>query len=78
MHRGAVAAQESARLTLGLGDLSRGHFPGDLGTQRLPLFTARQRGEIEPFMRLNEIHFDPTRTATIRYAQFITGLPLVA
>jgi hypothetical protein len=40
---------------LGHGDLDFGHHLGDLATQRYGITAAFQGGEVEPFMRRDEI-----------------------
>jgi hypothetical protein len=51
--------QPGPRLALGFRDFAGGHIFGDFGAAFLAAFISAKRGEIEPFMRLDQINIDP-------------------
>lgn len=61
-------------LTLCLGDFPGGHFLGNFCTAGLAFFRSRHCGEIEPFMRLDQVDIDAADTATKDDAQIVAGL----
>ncbi len=50
-----VAVEESAGLALGFGDLARGHVAGHLGACDLRGQEARDRRQVEPFVRFDQV-----------------------
>ncbi|GAA3262197.1 hypothetical protein GCM10020258_26320 [Sphingomonas yabuuchiae] len=54
-HLWHVAVQESTRLALSLGDLARGHVARHFGAGDLRRQEARDRGQVEPFVRLDQV-----------------------
>src|SRR4030095_11839903 len=51
----SAVAQPCTRLALCLGDFAGGHLDRDFGPAGLAAGVARQRGEVEPFMRLDQV-----------------------
>ena len=47
------------RLTLCFGNFVAAHFFGNIGAALLAFAISAERGEIEPFMRLDQIDIDP-------------------
>lgn len=50
------------RLTLRFGNFVAAHFFGDIGAALLAFPISGECGEIEPFMRLDQIHIDSAAT----------------
>jgi topoisomerase IA-like protein len=71
-------AQPCARRLLRLDDLARGHVLGDLGAAFLRALATRDSGDVEPFVRLDEIDVDPLGAARIDDTQIETGLCVAA
>src|SRR3954470_7257936 len=63
--------EPGAGLALGLGDLPRAHFLGDLGAAGLAFEAAVQGGEVEPFMRLDEVDLHAMGAGGISDAQLV-------
>ena len=55
------AAQPGAGLALRFGNLAGGHLDRDFGAAFLAAGAARQRGEVEPFVRFDEVDRKPPR-----------------
>src|SRR6185503_6352099 len=63
--------EPGAGLALGFGDLAGGHLLGDLGAAFLAAAAAAQGGEVEPFVRLDEIDIEAVRAGLISDAELV-------
>ncbi|PAV93416.1 hypothetical protein WR25_20132 [Diploscapter pachys] len=61
--------QPGARLALRFGDLARGHVLGHVGAGIHRVLKARHGGEIEPFVRLDQIDPRPRGPGLIAHAE---------
>src|SRR3546814_15988026 len=67
-----------ARLALGFGDLARAHVLGDFGAAHLRFLAAVDGGEIEPFVRLDEIDALAAGAGRIEDAEIEPGVAVSA
>src|SRR3546814_20296712 len=58
--------EPGARLALRLGDFIARHFARQVGAALLAFDIAAERGEVEPFMRLDQVDIDPARAGRKR------------
>ena len=72
----AGRTEPCARRLLRLGDFARGHFEADIGAAGLAARVARQRREVEPLMRLDEVDHDAPASGRVGYAQFEQGIDI--
>ena len=63
--------EPGAGLALGFGDLARGHVLGDLGPAFLAALAAVEGGEVEPFVRFDEVDLDPAGAGRISDAELV-------
>ena len=66
--------EPGAGLALGLGDLAGGHVFGDVGAAFLGDGAAVQGGEVEPFVRFDEVDLDAADAGRISDAQLVERL----
>lgn len=64
-----ASREPCACLALRLGDLTGSHFASDLGAALLSAGATRERCEIKPFMRFDEIDFDPPASRRKRHSE---------
>src|SRR3546814_3578270 len=68
--------QPCARLALGFGDLARAHVLVDFGAAHLRFLAAVDGGEIEPFVRLDEIDALAAGAGRIENSEIETSVPV--
>ena len=73
----AGLVQPGAGLALCFGDFAGGHFLGNFGAAGLAFLAACERGEIEPFMRLDKIDL-PARAGGIGDPEFEISVGIAA
>ena len=63
--------EPGARLALGFGDLAGGHLLGDLGPAFLAALAAVEGGEVEPFVRFDEVDLEPVGAGRVSDAELV-------
>jgi hypothetical protein len=67
----AGVPKPGAGLALRFGDFSRGHLEGDFGAAGLAAGVSRQRGEVEPFVRLDKVDGDAAAAGRVGHAKLV-------